>query len=445
MWFYIFTVVALAAIWVGSWRRYHDLAHPLVIVLPQFIFLYGVVPLLLIIESETEFLFYGGGWNKILVFQLYSLLLILCFVIGVVIGGRGRRAAVGGGLFYSDPVRHRWMYQLSVAFACLGLLSWLFQVFTVGGFAAAYGVGYGAGWADSGYIREMQYLGVLAVLLVYLYRSGRRMRWRDWILIGIAALPSVGHGLLGARRGPTFIIAMVVFFGYYYFRSKKLNVATLVISLLLLGWLLVFLVVNRGDIYLGSEAIQSRDLRSYFYVWTSNEYLLGSAVFRYGLEAGSYSGFRQIAWLFSRFVPTQLWPSVYEDTANFFGIAVNFFENGGVSREGLARVTGWYPDFGSAEGYVGSLWLEFGYFSLPFSMALGFFFGFMWKRATSFLVSRVIYFLALALSLYLVMQNLDAWLFRFLILAVPVWLLAFMLRSVDEEGKWTGVRLPGRR
>lgn len=442
---YIFTIALLFIVWAGVWKRYRDPAHPLVLTLPQFAFLYGVVPLILIGESERDFLFYAGGWGTVFAFQFVALLLVLGFVAGVFYGGRGPRPKGAGGWWYADPVGHRWLYQIAILFSGLSILSWVFQIDQVGGFFAAYGVGYGAGWSDSGYIREIQYLGVLSILLVYLYRSGRGMRLRDWTLILVSAAPTVVQGLLGARRGPTFIIAIVVFFGFYYFRNKKLNVALFFVIIIVLSWLLMFLVVNRNDIYLGSEKIDSRDLRSYFLIWTSNEYLLGSAVYRYGLEVGSYNGLRQVGWLFARLVPTQLWPTVYEDTANMLGISVNFFENGGVSREGIARITGWYPDYGSAEGYVGSLWLEFGLFSFFASTAIGLAFGVMWRRAAWCLVSRVSYFLALCLSIYLVMQGLDPWLYRFLVLAAPLWLFVFMLRPSRVDEKWSRSDSQGRQ
>ena len=77
----------------------------------------------------------------------------------------------------------------------------------VGGFGGAYGRAYGGVWADTGYIRDLLYLTITALVLLLAARTGGRLSRVDWLWIALFAGPWLIHGLLGARRGPTFMVA----------------------------------------------------------------------------------------------------------------------------------------------------------------------------------------------------------------------------------------------
>ena len=71
--------------------------------------------------------------------------------------------------------------------------------------------------------------------------------------LAIFGAPWLSQALLTARRGPTFAFAMVVLMGWYLNRHRRPPAVAVVVSGFLLGWLVLFLVANRGNIYLGSD------------------------------------------------------------------------------------------------------------------------------------------------------------------------------------------------
>ena len=50
----------------------------------------------------------------------------------------------------------------------------------VGGLAGAYGRAYGGVWADSGHVRDLQYLTITALVLLLAARTGRGLSRIDW-------------------------------------------------------------------------------------------------------------------------------------------------------------------------------------------------------------------------------------------------------------------------
>jgi hypothetical protein len=76
------------------------------------------------------------------------------------------------------------------------------------------------------------------------------------------------------------------------------------------------------------------------------------------------------------------------------------------------RAAGWTPSIGSAMGFVGAVWLEFHYLAPLAAAATGVLYGSVWKRSKRSAQSRVFYIMLVALSVYLVMQDTDAWLYR---------------------------------
>jgi hypothetical protein len=95
----------------------------------------------------------------------------------------------------------------------------------------------------------------------------------------------------------------------------------------------------------------------------------------------------------------------------------------GVDVDAFTHVLGWRGAFGAAPGIVADMWLEFAWGGLVALFLIGFLYGRAWSRC----VKRgglavVVYGSLLCLSLYLVMQTLEAMAFRFLIMAVPSWI-----------------------
>jgi hypothetical protein len=118
-----------------------------------------------------------------------------------------------------------------------------------------------------------------------------------------------------------------------------------------------------------------------------------------------------------RLFPHALCPTKYED----IGLP-ELMHNAGTG-EGIAETLGWQGAEGSAPGIVSDLWTEFRWLNMPVLFLLGRLYATAWRRATlrggPWIAQYVI---VAALSVYFVMQTMEAVIFRTLILSIPVWL-----------------------
>lgn len=418
MLFYFGYVTFFGILFFACWNRYRDPFHPWIIFIPQFIFLYGVFPLPTLLSDQERFINFSGG-DFLYWYQFLTVILPLCLLIGVWRGAR-RPHLMSNEQRLPSIAKPRSVQKVVIILGSLAVLSWLYGIFNVGGFYAAYGQGDGGGWDDSGYVREMPFIGILGALLVFLLRVGKGMRPLDWVLILFCISPVLLHGLLGARRGPTFMSAIIVAGGYIYFMQKRVSLSIVLPASVMVGMFMLFLVVNRADIHLGSEVAEYRSPLEFFEQWNASEYLIGSAVARYAETYGSFYGAREAAHLIGRMTPKPLWPNVYSDISQAFGYDIDFTLNAGINPVAIEAVTGWQPSVGSAMGFVGDFWIEFYYFGLGIAYLIGYFYGWVWRKSTGSITAKLGYLIMIALSIYLVMQDLDAWLFRLLLLGIPL-------------------------
>ena len=424
---YIATIFGLFVVWLIYWLRFRDPFHPLTLLLPQFAFLYGYMPFELRSSDPVLFNYYSGG-EIIYIYQGATLLLITCLAIGVEVSTRNiTRASARWQMLHI-----RGGSSLVVTGAVLGILglsAFLYIVYSSGGFLGAYGAAYGGGSVSSGYIREMRFLGLGGALIIYAARAGHRLRPIDWALIAVCVSPTLLHALLGARRGPAFLALMVLVGGYIYFTRKRVRLIMLMSAGLAVGLLMLFLVINRSSIYIGSEASDFRSPLEQILRWESNEYLIGNAVFDYAQTYGAFYGARELIWISARLVPKAVWPSIWQDLPQMLGVDVDITTNGGVSQQAITTIANWTPSIGSAEGFTGSLWLEFGIFAPIAAFAIGVLYGSFWSKARYVVTLRVLYLLTAALSVYLVMQSLDPWLYRLILFGIPVWIVLRNFKS----------------
>ena len=396
------------------------------------------MPLELKLADPDRFRKYSGG-AKVYQYQILTLGLIAALLLGLSWSTRGQTKRAMRWRVLEVRSRRRVMI-IAAMLGGAGLSAWLYMIANVGGFQAAYGSSYGGGWASSGYIREMRYLGLVGALLVFVTRTGRGMRVQDWLLIAICTAPTLIHALLGARRGPLFLGSVTLFGGYIYFMRKRVSLPVLIGAGLAVGGAMLFLVANRGEIHFGAQLAEAslRDPTEFLIRWNSNEYLIGGAVVQYTNSEGAFYGRRELAWLIGRLLPNFVWPSAYGDLANIFGLSIDLTLNGGVSQERLATITNWTPSVGSAEGFTGSLYLEFGWLAPFVSFLIGAFYGKVWRAAKASLTARVFYLLMVAMSVYLVMQALDPWLYRLLLYGIPAYLIARRIRARPVDAEITG-------
>jgi hypothetical protein len=128
-------------------------------------------------------------------------------------------------------------------------------------------------------------------------------------------------------------------------------------------------------------------------------------------------GRRYIAQILIRPIPSSIWPTKYED----FGVA-EVLQNAGTGST-IREALGWEGAPGSAPGLVADVWVEFSWLVIPVLWLIGRAYGMVWSRAlqhNGMWASQ--YTVLCALSLYLVMQTLEAVIFRLLLMSIPIWL-----------------------
>ena len=126
---------------------------------------------------------------------------------------------------------------------------------------------------------------------------------------------------------------------------------------------------------------------------------------------------RYLAQILVRPIPSAIWPTKYED----FGVP-ELLTNAGTA-EGFADALGWAGAPGSAPGIAADLWVELWWLAVPAMALLGYMYGKVWRKA----VERGgpwtgQYIILSALSIYLVMQTMEAVIFRTILLSIPCWI-----------------------
>jgi hypothetical protein len=395
-----------------AWLLYRDAFHPVILVSPLFAFMYVLMPAELLRSGQ---LYLYVSEDRCIVYQAAALSAFVAFTFGCLAGSviKPEHAAPKVLAAWRAETVRKGGYFLG----CLGLAAWLFAIQGAGGFANVFSRAKGMGWSEFGLIRDSAYLLIVGLLLL-LSPEGFAPRSRPWQLaVGAFAAPYLIQGLLGAQRGPTFLVVMTVVISWYLARQKRPSLALLLAGGAGLTFLMLFLVVNRGNIYLGSEAELKTDVTEVFSANESNEYIFGAGCFTTANQTDSFFwGKRYLAQVLVRPIPRQLWPTKYEDVG-----LPELRRNAGVSGEGLELIMGWSQIPGAAAGIVADLWVEFSWLSIPVLAAIGFGFGRLWSRValhhggpwnTVFTVSSL-------LSVYFVSQSGEAVIFRFLILVLP--------------------------
>lgn len=393
--------------------RTKDTLHPSVILAPMFAFLYAYLPYTiddddgfrgLLTQDQLEFV------------QWINAASVAAFFVGLSIAGRG-----AGGIPAADPepqVRERLRWA-ALAFGAFGVGTFIITIVNVGGISRAYGQAYGGGWSDSGYIRDGMLLTVPALVLIgTLWRE----RWslKMWGFVVLFASPLLVQAILGARRGPTFMAAAAIGVAYYLGRRARPRILTLAVGGAVVGSLMLFLVSNRQNIYVGSEAVLDAEFRPVLSGHSGNEYVYGAGtIVHYDQTSNHTWGGRYFTVFFIRPIPRAVWPDKYGFASRLFGIP-SLEYNLGIDAASFQQTLGWKGAQGAAPGIVADMFVELRYGCVFALFLLGYGFGFVWKRAATVGgVWVVIYALAIAVSIYLVMQTLEAMAFRFLLTALP--------------------------
>jgi hypothetical protein len=396
-----------------------DVFHPLMFLSPMLIFLYGWMPLKLDASGGLDGYFQS---DQLVFVQFWNALGVLCLVIGCLSVGARIPRATGLRQHGLETERAGKVLLWGGAFTgLLGLAAWAKGIVNVGGLRDAFSTGglYSGGWDDSGYIRDGTLLMYPGFLLVVLAIALWRARIISQLLLVLFMAPWIIQAWYMSKRGPTFMIAVVLAMTWYMNRGTRPPLLLTVGAGLLVGLLMLFLVTNRGNIYMGSDAELSTEVTDIVErPDTGNEYIYGAgSMLSAEQQLKFYQGRRYLAEVLIRPIPSAVWPTKYED----FGLP-ELTHNAGTA-EGLNETLGWSGADGAAPGFIADLWVEFRWFSMPVLWLLGRLYGRLWRKAHLQGGPWIAqYIIVAALSVYLVMQTMEAVIFRSLLMSLPLWL-----------------------
>lgn len=405
--------IVIAGAMSYAYATSRDVFHPLMFIGPMLSFLYVWMPLQLDSIGALDGFFQREQLDHV---QSINLAGVACFAVGCLLAS-----------FRSVPSSIRFPKASAPALAiggtilgCIGLAAWAVTIINVGGFSEAFSSSYSGGWDDSGYVRDGTLLMFPAFLLIQAAVVIDGMKPPYLFLLPAFLAPWVITAALTARRGPSFMIAVILAVSWYMNRGKRPSLMLTASAGLILGCLLLFLVTNRSNIYLGSDEELTTDITSIVdKADTGNEFIYGTGGILSSEQRQSFFwGRRYLAQILVRPIPRAIWPDKYED----FGVG-ELQRNAGTG-EGFLETLGWEGAIGSAPGLVADLWMEFWWLCLPALFLMGSFYGWMWRKANSaggLWIAQ--YTIIAALSLYLVMQTMEAVIFRTLLISLPLQLI----------------------
>lgn len=410
----------LAAILIGS-QHFRDTFHPMVYLGALLGVLYVGYPAYMLLEGKLWRYFDDESLFRIQSIYLTGVWAMLTGVwkgSGPALKARSTPPIADDLGSVLDKERAHRLRVAAIVVGLLGFCTFVYTVISVGGMEAAFGKGYGGGWSDSGYVRETFHLTIPALLWLMVVFRSQRPTLPDWGFVLVIASPFLVQGILGARRGPTFMAVVALGVGWYLMRRKRPRLVTVLTAGALLGGMLLLLVTNRGEIHLGSDLELRNAPLDYIKASTGNEYLYGAAVMLHAEDQGEILWGRRYAQVFLvRPIPRAWWPSKYDDASRVLGVPSVESGNGGLPTAELLWTVGWPGANGSATGIVADLWVEFWWFGLVALFGIGWIYGQMWRRGVTRGGAWIPAFGTMtALSIYLVMQGIEAMGFRALLM-----------------------------
>lgn len=405
-----------------------DVFHPLVILGPMMAFLYGWMPAKLWTKDAFDRFFDNDQLVHVQTINVLGVAAFVgcCLLAGVRVNRRGQpsgdpsdsRNSPQPSRTLSEQTMKRLLIGGAIA-GGLGLMCWAITIINVGGFVNAYSTSYSGGWDDSGYVRDGSLLLLVGLMMATMVRSAGGPRWPCYLMAAVFGLPWLSGALLMARRGPTFEFALVVVMSWYVNRTKRPPLIAVSMAGVCLGWLVLFLVTNRSSIYIGSDASLKTDVGDIVETSdTGNEWIYGAGTVLSTERRDHYFWMkRYLAQIMVRPIPSSVWPTKYED----FGVP-ELLHNAGTG-EGFGDALGWEGAVGSAPGLMADLWIEVWWMFIPLAGLIGFAYGWVWRKAVTQggpWSSQLV--VLSALTIYLVMQTMEAVIFRTLLLSIPCWL-----------------------
>jgi oligosaccharide repeat unit polymerase len=342
-------------------------------------------------------------------------------------------------IFNVPSTPDRFLFNFGVAIGIFGVLAFYVAIFEIGGFEKAYGSSYGGGWSESGWVREASVFSVSGLLLI-IASNARKRAVQKVIFSIIFASPFLIHSFLGARRSPFFLLAISATFLWYASKGKRPSIAIALGGALMICLTMLFLVVNRDNIYLGSNANLNLDAANYLNLLygeegssrnEGNEYIVSAGLINYANSAGKFYFMGRLATvLLIRPIPKQFWPTKYVDASKLFGVPD--FETAGmyVNSDEFEAVMGWQPAFGAASALIADVWIEFWWFYLLVLYYIGKLYSYAWAVFVKKGSDATIYYGLLAgYSVFLVMQGMESIIVRYALTAGPLYIVRLFVRK----------------
>ena len=421
--------LTLVIIVLGMKKAYStskDSLHHYIVIGPLLAYAYVLEPYLLHSNGSLDRLFDSiGGLNTV---NWINCLGVLAITVGACASLRKT------DLTYEGPPRvevydHEKLQKLAMLLAVLASTCFWITINAKGGFVEAYDHAKGGGRASSGYLGESPNLGLVAALFIGLARKGKGMAPGHWILVIFAVSPVLLQGTFGGRRGPLFLSLVAMAFAWIV--SRKQRVSHIRIATVFAGILLavVFVWSQRQHLYLGTDTAKV-DMESFSSHLLSaqgsigSNYVYGSAYIITTRNTGNLTWGRKILVnLAIRPIPRQFWPTKYEDVGAEWASATRS-GLGQFKAEDWIRSVGWVPVRGSSAGSLADLYGEFGFGAILVLFLVGRMLATIKFRSQMFGgMWTLIYFEALALSIYLATQSFSAFYHRFLVMAIPTVLI----------------------
>jgi hypothetical protein len=442
-------VVVIGAVW-GMFGA-NDPFHPLTYLMTMIGFFYVYVPISL--QREGALLRYFSI-DDVTYIQGLSLACVIALALGCYHGSGGVRRdpeRVDVFSFTATSLDRQALLRCGILLGIIGIMAYVYQISNVGGFIQAYNNPKGGGWASSGYIRDLDFLLVPAIVCIYLAggqtEEERGLPLRYWLLVGSFSVPVLIHGLLSSRRGPTFLGIAALVGGWYLARRSRPSRIKAIAGGVAVGVLLLALVAFRGQIYLGSAfllgggpattEVVERSLEYGDRTDMSNEYLHGMYVALNARDhAGHYWGRRYLTQIFVRPIPSSIWPTKYRDVGmEALTLNSGLLQTDDISEHPMAVK-------GSAPGFAASAYVEWGWGAPVFVFLLGYLYAYMWRQSlVQGGIWTVFYVILMSVSVFFIAQSFYASFFRLLLMSGFSLMFWYMLQPTSRRA--SNLKVPG--
>ena len=413
----VIVAAAVRAYWVSR-----DSLHPTIFLAPMMLYIFAFRPWILV--RANSFAPYFDD-SKLLFVLCFKLAACICFYAGCLHGITRvvRQSRLTPEMYLTPQGRDR-AYLIGCALGLLGVAAYVFLIVVAGGFTAVYSDAYGTTAIVSGYIYEAPMLSLPAILFLAIARRGLRLQPIDVALVILFISPMLLHGMLGARRGPSFFALGTMFLAWYIYAQRRPSLVKLLIVIGCLGALALSLVTYRSQIYLGSkfDIDPNRFIENVFrpeVIRPGEDVLDSSGVILTVAKHGHVNwGTRWLVTYLVRPIPKQLWRTKYADCG--FDWLENHPGSHGYTDWEWSSAAGFIPAYGCAVGFDASMFMDFSWAGFIGCYLFGFFFAWVWRKER---LSRGVWHLllvaALVLSIYVPTQDTSAVLFRWLFMAIP--------------------------